>query len=97
MMSVVEEDLRLCLKWAVSAKKSKMNQGGFTSNLLIFIKNQALPNLLGIESSSVASREVRKEGIMRKELDAMHKAREIFIETDSCKILSLALNKRVRE
>ena len=45
----------------------------------------------------MASREVRKEGIMRKELDAMHKAREIFIETDSCKILSLALNKRVRE
>ena len=34
---------------------------------------------------------------MREALNAMHKAREIFIKNESCNKIRIALNKKVRE
>ena len=53
--------------------------------LRISRRNPSLPNLMGEESSSPASREKGlEESIVREALNAMHKAREIFIKNESC-------------
>ena len=97
MKNEKEEDWKMSLKWAVSARNSLMNQGGFAPNQLVFGKNPTIPNLIGEGSSSPASRELGEEDIMREELEALHEAREKFIQSESCNKLSIALNKQVRE
>ena len=53
---------------------------------------------MGEESSSPASREKgMEESIVRDTLNAMHKAREVFIKNEACNKLRIALNKKVRE
>ena len=50
------------------------------------------------ESSSPASREKgSEECIVREALNAMQKAREVFIKNESCNKIRIALNKKVRE
>ena len=72
--------------------------GGFSPNQLVFGKNPILPNLMGEESSSPASLENgTEEGMVRETLNAMHKAREVFIKNEACNKLRIALKKRVRE
>ena len=75
-----EVDLAIALRWVVSARNCLVNNGGFSPNQLVFGKNPSLPNLMGEESSSPASREKGlEEGIVRDTLNVMHKAREVFI------------------
>ena len=91
-------DLTVALRWVVSARNSLTNNGGFSPNQLVFGKNPSLPNLMGEESSSPASRERGLEAsIVRDALDAMHKAREVFIKNEACNKIRIALNKKVRE
>ena len=93
-----EVDLGTALRWVVSARNSLTNNGGFSPNQLVFGKNPSLPNLMGEEGSSPASREEgSEENIVREALNAMHKAREVFIKNESCNKIRIALNKRVRE
>ena len=93
-----EVDLAIALRWVVSARNCLVNNGGFSPNQLVFGKNPFLPNLMGEESSSPASREKGlEEGIVRDTLNAMHKARETFIKNESCNKIRIALNKKVRE
>ena len=93
-----EIDLGSALRWVVSARNSLTNNGGFSPNQLVFGKNPSLPNLMGEDSSSPASREKgSEESIVREALNAMHKAREAFIRNESCNKIRIALNKNVRE
>ena len=93
-----EVDLSVALRWAVCARNCLVNNGGFSPNQLVFGKNPSLPNLMGEESSSPASREKgMEEGIVRDTLNAMHKAREVFIRNESCNKIRFTLNKKVRE
>ena len=93
-----EVDLTIALMWVVSAKNCLVNNGGFSPNQLVFGKNPSLPNLMGEESSNPASRERGlEESIIRDALNAMHKAREVFIKNESCNKIRIALNKKVRE
>ena len=93
-----EVDLTIALKWVVSARNCLTNNGGFSPNQLVFGKNPSLPNLMGEESSSPASRERGlEESIVRDALNAMHRAREVFIKNESCNKIRIALNKKVRE
>ena len=93
-----EVDLSIALKWVVSARNCLVNNGGFSPNQLVFGKNPSLPNLMGEGSSSPASRERGlEERIVRESLNAMHKAREVFIKNESCNKIRIALNKKVRE
>ena len=93
-----EVELNLALKWVVSARNSLINNGGFSPNQLVFGKNPSMPNLMGDNTSSPASREGESEvNIVRENLNAMHKARETFVRNESCNKIRIALNKRVRE
>ena len=95
----VEEgiDDSMALRWVVCARNCLVNNGGFSPNQLVFGKNPLLPNLMGEESSSPASREKgMEESIVRDTLNAMHKAREVFIKNEACNKLRIALNKKVK-
>ena len=93
-----EVDLEIALRWVVSARNCLVNNGGFSPNQLVFGKNPSLPNLMGEESSSPASREKgMEESMVREALNAMHKAREVFVKNEACDKLRVALNKKVRE
>ena len=53
---------------------------------------------MGEESSSPANREKgMEETIVRDTLNAMHKARKVFIKNEACNKIRIALNKKVRE
>ena len=91
-------DSTTALRWVVCARNCLVNNGGFSPNQLVFGKNPALPNLMGEEGSSPASREKGfEEKIVRESLNAMHKAREVFMKNESCNKIRIALNKNVRE
>ena len=91
-------DDSMALRWVVCARNCLVNNGGFSPNQLVFGKKPLLPNLMGEESSSPASREKgMEESIVRDTLNAMHKAREVFIKNEACNKLRIALNKNVRE
>ena len=93
-----EVDDNTALRWVVCARNCLMNNGGFSPNQLVFGKNPILPNLMGEESSSPASLENgTEEGMVRETLNAMHKAREVFIKNEACNKLRIALKKKVRE
>ena len=93
-----EVDSMEALRWVVCARNCLMNNGGFSPNQLVFGKNPILPNLMGDESSSPASREKgSEEKIVRDTLNALHKAREVFVKNESCNKIRVALNKKVRE
>lgn len=98
---MVEEegvDGSIAMRWAVCARNCLMSNGGFSPNQLVFGKNPSLPNLMGEESSSPASREKgMEESIIRDTLNAMHKAREVFVKNESCNKIRTALNKKVRD
>lgn len=97
---LVEEDINsaMSLGWVVSARNCLMNNSGFSPNQLVFGKNPILPNLISEEGSSPASREIGcEERIIRENLNAMHKAREVFVKNESCNRIRTALNKNVRE
>ena len=88
----------LALRWVVCARNSLMNNGGFSPNQLVFGKNPSIPNLMADEDSSPSSREQgMEEEMVRNTLNALHKAREVFIKNESCNKIRIALNKRVRE
>ena len=93
-----EVNMSVALRWVVCARNCLLNNGGFSPNQLVFGKNPALPNLMGDATSSPASRERgTEEGVVRDTLNALHKAREVFIKNESCNKIRTALNKRVRE
>lgn len=93
-----EVDSNLALRWVVCARNCLVNNGGFSPNQLVFGKNPILPNLIGETGSSPASREKgMEEDMVRDTLNAMHKAREVFVKNESCRKIRIALNKRVRE
>ena len=80
------------------ARNCLVHNRGFSPNQLVLGKNPSLPNSMGEESSSPASREKGLEGsVVRDALNAMHKARETFIKNESCNKIRIALNKKVRE
>ena len=93
-----ELELGTTLRWVVSARNSLTNNGGFSPNQLVFGRNPAIPNLVGEGGSSPASREKGwEEEVVRENLNAMHKAREVFIKNESCNKIRRALNHQVRE
>ena len=71
----------IALAWAISAKNSLQKHGGFSPNQLVFGHNIYLPSVLtdalpALESSTSSD-------IIRKNMEAMRKARESYIQAES--------------
>ena len=82
------------LAWAVCAKNSLQNYNGFSPNQLVFghninISSVLVDNLPALESTTSSD-------IIRKNMNAMHVARQKFIEVESSEKIRRALSHKVR-
>ena len=84
----------VAVAWAVSAKSSLVNQNGYSPNQLVFGQNFKLPsvvvNKLPALENTCASEKVQLH------LQALHKAREGFIEAESDSRIKRALRHKTR-
>ena len=86
--------LEVALAWVISAKNSLQNHGGFSPNQLVFGHDINLPSgftdtLLILETSTFID-------IIRKNMEAMQKARESYIQAESSEHIRRALSLNVR-
>ena len=87
-------DPKIGLGWAVSAKNSLFNNNGFTPDQLTYGRNCNYPSVLideppALESSTTVD-------VIRENMNAMHKAREAFIESESSERIRRALRHNIR-
>ena len=85
---------KIALAWAVCAKNSLQNYNGFSPNQLVFGHNVNIPSVLydklpALESSTSSD-------IIRENMNAMHVARQKYIEAESSEKIRRALRHNVR-
>ena len=97
-MTKTEQDAKCdrptALAWAVSAKNALQNRGGYSPNQLVFGYNAILPTV--ITDLPPALEETTSSDIIRKNLTAMHAARENYVKADSSERIRRALRHKVR-
>lgn len=86
--------INVLLKWACMAKNSLQMWSGYSSHQLVFGKNPNLPNF---QVSSISSlEECTSSEAFAQHLNALHAARQAFIQTESCQKIKKALKCKVR-
>ena len=84
-------DIALC--WALNAKNSLQNHLGFSPAQLVFGENPKLPTLYTAGPPGLEEAKVSKAAGMH--INALHLAREAFIECEADKVLRQALKQKV--
>ena len=87
--------LKTALAWAVAARNALVNNFGFSPNQLVFGHNPALPNLF--QDKPPALGPVSSSEVVRKNLNALHSARQEFIRLESDERIRRALRHNIRE
>lgn len=87
-------DASVAVAWAVSAKNSLLNQQGYSPNQLVFGQNFALPSVV-VNKLPAMENTCMSEKVMLH-LQALHKAREGFIEAESDCRIKRALRHKTR-
>ena len=82
------------MNWAVHAKNALANVHGFSPYQLVFGRNPSLPGVL--TDRPPAFYEETSTDIIRENLNALHKAREAFIRSESSEKVRRALRHNVR-
>ena len=85
--------LETALCWALSAKNSLENYQGFSPSQLVFGENPKFPSLYSAGPPGLEEVNVSKAAAMH--INAMHSAREAFVECESERILKTALKQRI--
>ena len=85
---------QIALAWAVSAKNALQNHSGFSPNQLVFGHSVNTPCILtdklpALESTTLSD-------IIQKNMEAMHKARQNFVQAESSEQIQRALHHKVR-
>ena len=88
-------DLEIALSWAVSARNSLDNNSGYSPNQLVFGYNPNIPDVFHSELPGLE--DASKEELIRKNLNAMHIARQEFIKFESDERIRRALRHNVRQ
>ena len=91
----VKCDVATALAWAVSARNSYYNYGGFSPNQLVFGKNPNMPDIFNSKLPGLSS--VSPIEIVRRNLEAKKKAREEFVKFSHCEKVKRAIANNVRE
>ena len=86
--------LEMAVMWCLSAHNSLRNVHGFSPFQLVFSKNPTIPVLQNAKPPALHS-ETSSE-IIRKNLNALHKAREAFISSENSERLKRALRHNIR-
>ena len=99
MLDKIIEDshcsLEVALAWAINAKNSLANVHGFSPYQLVLGKNPVLPAVLHDKPPALAS-EIDAQKYLIEHLQALHIARQAFIQAESSSKIRQALNKNVR-
>ena len=85
-------ELALC--WATSAKNALPSYGGVSPNMLVFSRNINVPNILNNKLPAMSSSSVYE--VIRKNISALHVAREKYIEAQSSEKIKKALRSKTR-
>ena len=88
-------DIKTALAWAVSARNTLDNFSGFSPCQLVFGSNTVLPNVL--QSKPPALEAVSSSEVVRRNLNAMHSARQQFVKLESDEKLRRAMRHNIRE
>ena len=91
----VKCDVATALAWAVSARNSYYNFGGFSPNQLVFGKKPNMPDIFNSKLPGLSR--VSPIEIVRRNLEAKKKAREEFIKFIHCEKVKRAISSNVRE
>ena len=84
-------EIALC--WALNAKNSLENYQGFSPSQIVFGKNPKLPAVYS--SGPPGFEEVSMCKSMADHINALHSAREAFIECESDRVIKKALKQRI--
>ena len=97
MMITMEDvncNMETTLAWAVSAKNASQNTSGYSPNQLVFGPNFILPSI--DSDAPPAMYTATSGGLGRKNVSALHKARENFVKSESSDRIRRALKYNVR-
>ena len=86
-------DAQMALAWAVAARNALDNKAGFSPNQLVFGFNPAIPDLYSSDLPGL--QDISSSEIVRKNLNAVHKARDDFIKSQSDERVKQALRRNV--
>ena len=87
-------DLETALAWAISARNAISNHSGFSPNQLVFGYNPAIPDVFNSEPPALEP--AIPSEIVRKNLEALHRARRDFVKFESDEKYKRALRSKVR-
>ena len=74
-------DVQMALAWAVSARNAFDNKSGYSPNQLVFGFNPAIPDIYNSDLPGLQN--VTSSEMVRKNLNALHKARQEFTKSES--------------
>ena len=97
MMKTLQDakcDPEMALAWAVSAKNALQNKGGYSPNQLVFGFNTNLPSLISDLPPALSS--TTSSEIIRRNLEAIHSARENYIRAETSERVRRALRHKTR-
>ena len=83
----------LALSWSIAAKNSLENYQGFSPSQIVFGANPSLPAVYS--SGPPGLEEVSMSQAVADQINAMHMAREAFVECESDRVIKIALKKRL--
>ena len=86
--------LEMAVMWCLAAHNSLRNMHGFSPFQLVFSRNPTIPVLLDAKPPALSSES--SSDILRKNLNALHKAREAFISSENSERLKRALKHNIR-
>ena len=85
-------EVALC--WAISAKNALPSYGGVSPNMLVFGRNINTPNILIDKPPALTVSTVYD--VVRKNINALHTAREKYVEAQSSEKIRKALRSKMR-
>lgn len=97
MNKILENDicsLEVAIAWAISAKNSLANVYGFRPNMLVFGRNPNFPT--AFTNKPPGNNLTCLNEYVAQNLNAMHSARQAFVEQESSERLRRALNRTSR-
>ena len=83
-------DLELTLSWAVAAKNSLKNANGFSPNQLVLRGNPNYPTALNLKLPALEEKSFSE--VVASNINAIHAARQAFIQSESVTELDMPYN-----
>ena len=84
----------IALNWALAAKNCLLNVFGFSPNILVFGRNPCFPSVLSNRPPANNPATVSK--YLSDTMNALHSARDQFMQQEACEKLSRALSRKTR-